>query len=86
MEVKKNKYLINNRESTTQIPQEEIKSFKMPDENLPSPDENSKEKIIRQEFGEDESFVNYWMNHKIGSNDNANDAHCRIEDIVCEDN
>lgn len=85
-EIKKNKYLMRGREATTQIPQEEIKNFKMPESQ---PDEVPKEeinKIIKQEFGEDESFVNYWLNRKIGSNDDANDAHCRLEDIVCKDN
>jgi hypothetical protein len=87
-EVKKNKYLMKDREKKNQIPLDETKAFKMPE--IP-PDKKFKEeeinKIIKQDFfGEDESFVNYWMNRKIGSNDDANDAHCRIEDIVCEDN
>lgn len=87
-EVKKNKYLIHNQDET---PGEQIKSFKMP-QNLPPPDATPKSidvknKGIKEDCGGDEGIVNYWLNRKIDSNDDANHAHCHAdEEKICKDN
>ena len=82
VEVKKNKYLIRHQEVAP------IKSFEIP-QNLPNDDENAKliEKVNPQNLGDDESILNYWSNHKIGNNDNANDAHCDVDEkTFCKNN
>lgn len=87
-EFRRNKHFKPGEKITDRDHQPPIKSFEMP---LSPPDDaiqKDKSSEIIIEKADDDSFVNYWLNHKIiDSNVDANDGHCHIaSDIKCADN
>lgn len=89
-EFRRNKHFKPDEENTDKNHQPEIKSFEMPSSqpDITQKDKSNEIKKIIIENADEDSFVNYWLNHKkMDSNVDANDGHCHIAiDSKCKDN